>query len=85
MTYNLLNYRNTTTYCTGSNNNSSSKEGHLETILSEIEPHVVVMNEIGSNPNNLTYLLNNAFNTGSTTHWAMANHVHNGFPRWSMA
>jgi len=79
MTYNLLNYRNTTSYCTGSNNNSSSKEGHLETIISEIEPHVVVMNEIGSNPNNLTYLLNNAFNTGSTTHWAMANHVHNGF------
>ena len=77
MTYNLLNYRNTTTYCTGSNNNSSSKEGHLETIISEIEPHVVVMNEIGSNPNNLTYLLNNAFNTGSTTHWAMANHLHN--------
>ena len=37
------------------------------------------MNEIGSNPNNLTYLLNNAFNTGSATNWAMANHVHNGF------
>ncbi len=79
MTYNLLNYRNTTSYCTGSNNSSSSKEGHLETIISEIEPHVMVMNEIGSNPNNLTYLLNNAFNTGTTTHWAMANHVHNGF------
>ena len=79
MTYNLLNYRNTTSYCTGSNNSSSNKEGHLETIIGEIEPHVVVMNEIGSNPNNLTYLLNNAFNTVSATNWAMANHVHNGF------
>ncbi|MCH1533879.1 MAG: T9SS type A sorting domain-containing protein [Schleiferiaceae bacterium] len=79
MTYNLLNYRNTTSYCTGSNNSSSSKEGHLETIIDEIAPHAVVLNEIGSNPNNLTYLLNNAFNTGTTTHWAMANHVHNGF------
>ena len=79
MTYNILNYRNTTSYCTSSNNSSSNKEGHLETIISEIEPHVVVMNEIGSNPNNLTYLLNNAFNTGSATNWAMANHVHNGF------
>jgi len=84
MTYNLLNYRNTTSYCTGSNNSSSNKEGHLETIISEIEPHVVVMNEIGSNPNNLTYLLNNAFNTGSATNWAMANHVHNGFQLSSM-
>ena len=79
MTYNLLNYRNTTSYCTGSNNSSSSKEGHLETIIDEIAPHAVVLNELGSNPNNLTYLLNNAFNTGTTTHWAMANHVHNGF------
>ena len=79
MTYNILNYRNTTSYCTGSNNSSSNKEGHLETIIGEIEPHVVVMNEIGSNPNNLTYLLNNAFNTGSATNWAMVNHVHNGF------
>ena len=79
MTYNLLNYRNTTSYCTGSNNSSSSKEGHLETIIDEIAPHAVVLNEIGSNPNNLTYLLNNAFNTGTITHWAMANHVHNGF------
>lgn len=79
MTYNILNYRNTTSYCTGSNNNSSNKEAALETIVQAIEPDLVVLNEIGSNPNNLTYLLNNSFNTGSTTHWSMAQHTHNGF------
>ena len=79
MSYNILNYRNTTSYCTGSNNNSSNKEAALETIVQAIEPDLVVLNEIGSNPNNLTYLLNNSFNTGSTTHWSMAQHTHNGF------
>ena len=54
MTYNILNYRNTTSYCTGSNNNSSNKEAALETIIQAIEPDLVVLNEIGSNPNNLT-------------------------------
>ena len=79
MTYNILNYRNTTSYCTGSNNNSANKEDALKTIVQAVEPDLVVLNEIGSNPNNLTYLLNNSFNTGTTTHWSMAQHTHNGF------
>jgi endonuclease/exonuclease/phosphatase family metal-dependent hydrolase len=79
MTYNILNYRNTTSYCTGSNNNSSNKEDALATIVQAVEPDLVVLNEIGSNPNNLTYLLNNSFNTGTTTQWSMAQHTHNGF------
>ena len=32
MTYNLLNYRLTTSYCTGANNSASAKEGYLKTI-----------------------------------------------------
>jgi endonuclease/exonuclease/phosphatase family metal-dependent hydrolase len=79
MTYNILNYRNGTTYCTGNNNSSSAKESGIATIVNYVEPDIIVFNEVSSSANNPTYLLNNALNTNGTTSWAMANYTHNGF------
>ena len=79
MTYNILNYRNGTTYCTGSNNSSSGKESGIHTIVDYAQPDLIVFNEVGYSANNPTYLLNNALNTGGTTSWATAPHTHNGF------
>lgn len=79
MTYNILNYRNGTTYCTGNNNNSGTKEAGISTIVQYAQPDLIVFNELGSNPNNATYLLNNALNAGGSTNWSMVPHAHNGF------
>lgn len=79
MTYNILNYRNGTTYCTGSNNSSSAKEQAIHTVVDFAQPDVIVFNEVGSAPASPVYLLNNALNTGGTTHFEMVPHAHNGF------
>lgn len=50
MAYNLLHYRNFTTYCTLSNNNPTAKEGHLRTLFGYYLPHVLVVNEMGASP-----------------------------------
>jgi endonuclease/exonuclease/phosphatase family metal-dependent hydrolase len=78
MTYNILNYRNGTSYCTGSNNSSSTKESGIQTIVNYVQPDVVVFNEVGSGANSATYLLNNALNTGSTSSWAMCPYTNSG-------
>ncbi len=49
MTYNLLNYRNNTiTGCSNTNNNPTTKEGGLNTIISHVLPDILVCNEIGT-------------------------------------
>jgi hypothetical protein len=74
MSYNLLNYRNTTTYCTNSNNNTSSKESYLTTIVEHVNPDVIVCNEIGANFANGYYLMQNSLNVNGVSHWAQANY-----------
>ncbi len=49
MQYNLLNYGNTTTYCTTTNNNLLDKEGYMRTIFSYVQPDILAVNEIGGN------------------------------------
>ena len=61
MHYNILNYRNTTTWCDGSTNPPTDKDAHLKTILNHVKPDIVTLNEIGSNPVNASRLLSNAF------------------------
>jgi exonuclease III len=61
MHYNILNYRNTTTWCDGNSNPPADKDAHLKTILNHVKPDIVTLNEIGSNPVNASRLLSNAF------------------------
>lgn len=45
--YNILNYGNYTSYCTNSNNNHITKEGHLRTIIGYLKPDIFTVNELG--------------------------------------
>lgn len=79
MSYNILNYRNSTTQCNGNTNSSGAKESALDTIVRNIQPHLIVFNEVGASANNAQYLLNNALNTGSATNWSTTNYTNNSF------
>jgi exonuclease III len=61
MHYNILNYRNTTSWCDETANPPAAKDAFLKTILTHVKPDIVTLNEIGSNPVNASRLLTNAF------------------------
>ena len=68
MTYNLLNYRNTTSSCTSSNNNPSTKEANLNTIVLYTQPDILVCQEIGgASVQPVDQLLLNALNINGET------------------
>lgn len=80
MTYNLLNYRNTTPWCDGSNNSSSQKDTYLKTIVDHVAPHIMVCQEVGAQsgvPSDR--ILTNCLNTGGTTYWNKVAYTNNGF------
>ena len=79
MTYNILNYRNSTNECNGNTNSASSKEVALDTIVRNMQPHIICFQEVGASANNATYLLNNALNTASATNWSTTNYTNNSF------
>lgn len=79
MTYNLLNYRNTTSWCDGTNNSSSQKDSHLETIVGHVAPHILVCQEVGASGVPTDRLLTNALNTNGTSYWAKAAYTNNSF------
>ncbi len=79
MSYNILNYRNSTNDCNGNSNSAGAKETALDTIIKNVSPHLIVFNEIGASANNAQYLLNNALNTGGVSSWATANYTNNSF------
>lgn len=67
--YNLLNYGNTTSYCTSTNNNIDQKDGYLQTIINYARPDVFCVNEIGSSSTNHTRILNNVLNINGISHY----------------
>ncbi|MAZ97744.1 MAG: hypothetical protein CMP53_09510 [Flavobacteriales bacterium] len=79
MTYNILNYRNSTNACNGNTNSANNKEVALDTIVRNMNPHVICFQEVGASANNSSYLLNNALNTGNTTNWTTTNYTNNSF------
>ncbi|NVK26559.1 MAG: hypothetical protein HWE14_00880 [Flavobacteriia bacterium] len=80
MTYNLLNYRNSTNWCDGTNNSSSQKDGYLETIVDHVSPHVLICQEVGANSGVPTdRILTNALNTNGVNYWAKAMYTNNSF------
>ena len=77
MTYNLLNYRNTTNQCNNTNNNPTTKENALEIIIDHTLPDVFVACELGGSPNgfNAFTLLNSSFNQNGRSYYNMANYT----------
>ena len=80
MTYNILNYRNFTSYCTSSNNNPITKEAALREVIAYAQPDLLVCNEIGgATPSAHEKILTDVLNTGGTTRWASTSYANNGF------
>lgn len=80
MTYNLLNYRNVTSWCTSQNNDPALKESKLKIVHWYYRPHLLLCNEIGANPtSNYSLLLDNVLNTGGSTSYKAASFSNNHF------
>lgn len=72
VSYNVLNYRNETTYCTNTNNSPTAKEGYMKTIFGHIQPDLIACNEVGSNPTNAVKILDRCLNVDGETKFQMA-------------
>lgn len=73
MTYNLLFYGATTSFCTTGNNNLQSKNGYLRTIMNHVKPDILGVQEMGNNVGTTLTFLNEVLNHGGETRWARAN------------
>jgi endonuclease/exonuclease/phosphatase family metal-dependent hydrolase len=74
MTYNLLYYRQTTSFCTNSNNNTVTKENAMEDIIDYVLPDILVVNEMGGgNSVNAFRLLQNSLNQNGRSFYTQAN------------
>lgn len=62
MHYNLLNYGNTTTWCSQTNNNISDKAAAMGIICSFLTPDILTVNEVGANSFAPAHFLNNVLN-----------------------
>jgi endonuclease/exonuclease/phosphatase family metal-dependent hydrolase len=79
VTYNLLYYRQTTTFCDATQNSSVAKDGYMRTIFNHIQPDIIAAQEIGANPVNLDRILTNVLNVNGVTSWQHAPYESNGF------
>lgn len=79
LTYNLLYYRQTTSFCDATQNSSVAKDGYMRTIFYYTQPDVIAAQEIGANPVNLDRILTNVLNVNGVTAWQHAPYESNGF------
>jgi len=70
--YNLLNYGNYTSYCTETNNNHSTKDNYIKTIVHYVKPDIFSVNEISGSAEIHKHLLDYALNTDGTDYFSMA-------------
>ncbi len=75
MQYNLLNYRNYTSFCDGTNNSALAKEDYLKTIVQYVDPDILVCNEIGNSPSNTSKILDRCLNVDGVTKYAQASYT----------
>ncbi|MDP2187788.1 MAG: hypothetical protein Q8J69_03800 [Sphingobacteriaceae bacterium] len=73
MTYNLLYYGANTSFCTTGNNNLQTKNGHLRTIISHVQPDIIGVQEMANNVGTTLTFLNEVLNFGGVNRWARAN------------
>lgn len=80
MSYNLLNYRNTTNQCTNVTNNTSDKEAALRTLFLYYKPEILVCQEVSANPSNsYAFIQDNVLNVNGETAYRSANFSNNSF------
>ena len=77
MTYNLLNYRNnnaTAPGCSNTNNNTTTKENGLKTIVDYTLPDILICNEIGGSSSvNAFRILANSLNQNGRSYYDFTN------------
>jgi hypothetical protein len=69
MHYNLLNYGNTTTYCTQTNNNINDKAAAMAIVMTWAQPDILTVNEVGANSFAFSHFLNNVLNINGVTYY----------------
>lgn len=77
MQYNLTYYGNTSSWCDESNNNTTDKNGYLNTIIGDVLPDILGVNELGYSGALASELLNDALNTDGRDYFSKS--VLNGF------
>jgi len=79
MSYNLMYYRETTSFCTNTNNNPNAKDGYMEDIMDYVNPDLLVVCEMSATQTIAPFnLLNNAINKNGRNFW-FANSSANSF------
>lgn len=74
MAYNLLFYRQTTSFCPATVNNTTVKDNAMEDIIDHVVPDILVVNEMGGGSAvNAFRLLQNALNQNGRSFYSMAN------------
>ena len=73
MSYNLTNYGNITTECTSANNGLTLKNPEFKTIIKYINPDILGVCEMNTNPAIATNFLANVLNTDGVTHFKRSN------------
>lgn len=69
MHYNLLNYGNTTSYCTQTNNSIADKATAMGAIAAWIAPSILAVNEMGANSFAANHFLTNVLNINGITYY----------------
>lgn len=72
MHYNLMNFGNFTDYCTLENNPPSEKVSWLKTLVDHYLPHVLTVNELGTDPYYQNLILEDVLNTSGRNDFLMA-------------
>ena len=69
MQYNLLNYGNYYNSCTATTNNIDDKNAYMKSIIAEIQPDILCVNELDNDDSMAEYLLVNSLNTEGRTYY----------------
>jgi len=77
MQYNLLNYGNTTSYCTTTNNAMADKEQYLKTIIDYTLPDVFCVNEMGANSYVAGRILDSVMNNNGRVNYKKSSFTNN--------
>jgi type IX secretion system substrate protein len=73
--YNLLHYGNYTDYCTPSNNNVSTKDGYIRTIINYVKPDVFCVNEISDSEVIHKHMLDSILNVNGIDYYRKADFI----------
>ncbi len=77
MHYNVLNYRNYSTFCTVSNNSHLQKDVYMSTIVDYLLPDIITVNELAGDGISPTRLLENSLNKSGRDFYKQCNYSAN--------